>query len=199
MQSGAPALGTPEYTKAAQASGQIARRLGIPFRSSNTTVSNCIDGQAAFESEMSLWGSVMGHANLVNHAAGWLEGGLTASFEKLVIDAEMLQMMAEYLRPIAVNEDELAVDSIAEVGPGGHHFGTSHTLARYETAFYTPLLSNRQNFEAWKEAGSIDIASRANTLWKQLLAEYEQPYLDPAIEEALVDYAERRKLVLSAA
>jgi trimethylamine--corrinoid protein Co-methyltransferase len=111
----------------------------------------------------------------------------------------MLQMMAEYLRPIAVNEDELAVDSIAEVGPGGHHFGTSHTLARYETAFYTPLLSNRQNFEAWKEAGSIDIASRANTLWKQLLAEYEQPYLDPAIEEALVDYAERRKLVLSAA
>lgn len=199
MQSGAPALGTPEYAKAAQASGQIARRLGIPFRSSNTTVSNCIDAQAAIESEMSLWGSVMGHANLVNHAAGWLEGGLTASFEKLVIDAEMLQMMAEYLKPIVVNDDELAVDAVAEVGPGGHHFGTSHTLARYETAFYAPLLSNRQNFEAWKESGSVDIASRANTMWKQLLAEYEQPYLDPAVNEALVEYVERRKQTLSAA
>ncbi len=199
MRSGAPALGTPEYTKAAQASGQIARHLKLPFRSSNTTVSNCLDGQAAFESEMSLWGSVMGHANLVNHAAGWLEGGLTASFEKLVIDAEMLQMMAEYLRPIEVNDDELAVDAIAEVGPGGHHFGTSHTLERYESAFYTPLLSNRQNFEAWKEAGSIDIAARANTMWKQLLAEYEQPPLDPAIDEALDAYVIKRKGILSAA
>jgi trimethylamine--corrinoid protein Co-methyltransferase len=199
MQSGAPALGTPEYTKAAQASGQIARHLKLPFRSSNTTVSNCVDGQAAFESEMSLWGSVMGHANLVNHAAGWLEGGLTASFEKLVIDAEMLQMMAEYLRPIEVNDDELAVDAIAEVGPGGHHFGTSHTLERYESAFYTPLLSNRQNFEAWKEAGSIDIATRANTMWKQLLAEYEQPPLDPAIDEALDAYVIKRKGILSVA
>jgi trimethylamine--corrinoid protein Co-methyltransferase len=199
MQSGAPALGTPEYTKAAQASGQIARQLKLPFRSSNTTVSNCIDGQAAFESEMSLWGSVMGHANLVNHAAGWLEGGLTASFEKLVIDAEMLQMMAEYLRPIEVNDDELAVDAIAEVGPGGHHFGTSHTLERYESAFYTPLLSNRQNFEAWKDAGSIDIATRANTMWKQLLAEYEQPPLDPAIDAALDEYVTKRKGILSAA
>ena len=199
MQSGAPALGTPEYAKSALASGQIARRLNLPFRSSNTTVSNCIDAQAAFESEMSLWSSVMGHANLVNHAAGWLEGGLTASFEKLVIDAEMLQMMAEYLRPIKVNDDELAVDAIAEVGPGGHHFGTSHTLQRYESAFYTPLLSNRQNFEAWKEAGSIDIARRANTMWKQLLNEYEQPPLDPAIDEELVSYVTRRKKTLSAA
>ncbi len=198
MQSGAPALGTPEYTKSAQASGQIARRLGLPFRSSNTTVSNCVDAQAAFESQMSLWGSVMGHANLVNHAAGWLEGGLTASFEKLIVDAEMLQMIAEYLRPIDVNDDELAVDAIAEVGPGGHHFGTGHTLERYESAFYTPILSNRQNFEAWQEAGSTDIASRANTIWKQLLNEYEQPPLDPAIEEELVAYADKRRPVLLA-
>jgi len=193
MRSGAPALGTPEYTKAAQASGQIARRLGLPFRSSNTTVSNCIDGQAVFESQMSLWGSVMGHANLVNHAAGWLEGGLTASFEKLIIDAEMLQMMAEYLRPIEVNDDELAVEAIAEVGPGGHHFGTSHTLERYESAFYTPMLSNRQNFEAWQESGSPDSGTRANAIWKQLLAEYEQPQLDPAIDDELVEYVEKRK------
>jgi trimethylamine--corrinoid protein Co-methyltransferase len=193
MRSGAPALGTPEYTKAAQASGQIARRLGLPFRSSNTTVSNCIDGQAVFESQMSLWGSVMGHANLVNHAAGWLEGGLTASFEKLIIDAEMLQMMAEYLRPIEVNDDELAVEAIAEVGPGGHHFGTSHTLERYESAFYMPMLSNRQNFEAWQESGSPDSSTRANAIWKQLLAEYEQPQLDPAIDDELVEYVEKRK------
>jgi len=196
MQSGAPALGTPEYTKAAQASGQIARRLGLPFRSSNTTVSNCVDAQAAFESQMSLWGSVMGHANLVNHAAGWLEGGLTASFEKLIIDAEMLQMIAEYLRPIDVNDDELALDAIAEVGPGGHHFGTSHTLERYESAFYAPILANRQNFEAWQESGSHDIAMRANAVWKRLLGDYEQPTLDPAIDEALVEYVEKRKNVL---
>jgi trimethylamine--corrinoid protein Co-methyltransferase len=198
MRSGAPALGTPEYTKAAQASGQIARRLGLPFRSSNTTVSNCVDAQAAFESQMSLWGSVMGHANLVNHAAGWLEGGLTASFEKLIVDAEMLQMIAEYLRPIDVTDDELAVDAIAEVGPGGHHFGTSHTLERYETAFYTPILSNRQNYESWQESGSEDIAVRANTIWKQLLNEYEQPPLDPAIEEELVAYADKRRPALLA-
>jgi len=198
MRSGAPALGTPEYTKAAQASGQIARRLGLPFRSSNTTVSNCVDGQAVFESEMSLWGSVMGHANLVNHAAGWLEGGLTASFEKLIIDAEMLQMMAEYLRPIEVSDDELAVDAIAEVGPGGHHFGTSHTLERYESAFYEPILSNRQNFEAWQESGSPDSTSRANAIWKQLLAEYEQPPLDPAIDDELVEYVEKRRPLLLA-
>lgn len=197
MRTGAPALGTPEYTKAAQASGQIARKLGLPFRSSNTTVSNCVDGQAVFESGMSLWGAIMGGANLVNHAAGWLEGGLTASFEKLIIDAEMLQMMAEYLVPIEVSDDELALDAIAEVGPGGHHFGTSHTLERYESAFYTPLLSNRQNFESWQAAGSIDAGARANAIWKQLLQEYEQPALDPSIDDALVDFVARRKLKLA--
>jgi trimethylamine--corrinoid protein Co-methyltransferase len=161
-------------------------------------VSNCIDGQAVYESEMSLWGSIMGGANLVNHAAGWLEGGLTASFEKLILDAEMLQMMAEYLRPIEVTDDELALDAIAEVEPGGHHFGTSHTLARYETAFYSPIMSNRQNFESWQEAGSIDAGTRANEIWKQLLQEYTQPDLDPAIDEALVDYVDRRKLEIEA-
>jgi trimethylamine--corrinoid protein Co-methyltransferase len=199
MKSGAPALGTPEYTKAAQASGQIARRLGLPFRSSNTTVSNCVDGQAAFESEMSLWGSIMGHANLVNHAAGWLEGGLTASFEKLVIDAEMLQMMAEYLQPIGLDDDQLALDAIAEVEPGGHHFGTAHTLERYETAFYSPLLADRQNFESWQENGSIDIAWRANGTWKAMLRDYVEPALDPAVDDALVEYVDKRKQAIAAA
>jgi trimethylamine--corrinoid protein Co-methyltransferase len=193
MQSGAPALGTPEYSKMTLASAQIARRLGMPFRSSNTTTSNCADAQSAYESQMSLWGAILGHTNLVNHAAGWLEGGLTASFEKLIIDAEMLQMMAETLKPIVVNDEELALDAIAEVPPGGHHFGTAHTLERYETAFYTPILSTRQNFEAWTEEGGIRSARRANTIWKQLLAEYQKPAIDPAIEEALGDYVARRK------
>ncbi len=193
MQSGAPALGTPEYAKMTLASAQIARRLGMPFRSSNTTTSNCADAQSAYESQMSLWGAILGHTNLVNHAAGWLEGGLTASFEKLIIDAEMLQMMAETLKPIVVNDEELALDAIAEVPPGGHHFGTAHTLERYETAFYTPILSTRQNFETWTEEGGIRSAKRANAIWKQLLAEYQQPAIDPAIDEALRDYVERRK------
>lgn len=193
MQSGAPALGTPEYAKMALASAQIARRLGLPFRSSNTTTSNVADAQAAYESGMSLWSAMLGHTNLVNHAAGWLEGGLTASFEKLIIDAEMLQMMVETLRPIAVDDDELALDAIAEVPPGGHHFGTAHTLARYETAFYPTILSSRQNFESWQEQGSEDALHRANAIWKQLLAEYQKPAIDPATEEALNDYVGRRK------
>jgi trimethylamine--corrinoid protein Co-methyltransferase len=198
MRSGAPALGTPEYSKAALASGQIARHLKLPLRSSNTTSSNCVDAQAAYESSMSLWGAIMGHANLVYHAAGWLESGLTASFEKLITDAEMLQMMAEFLRPIEVNEDELALAAIAEVQPGGHPFGTAHTLAHYETAFYEPLLSTRQNFETWQEAGSLDATQRANRIWKQLLAEYQQPALDPAIGEQLADYVARRKQAIHA-
>jgi trimethylamine--corrinoid protein Co-methyltransferase len=152
-----------------------------------------VDAQAAYESQMSLWGAIMGGANLVYHAAGWLEGGLTASFEKLIVDAEMLQMMAEFLRPIPVNADELALDAIAEVDPGGHHFGTAHTLARYETAFYIPMLSTRQNFESWQESGSLDAARRANAIWKQLLAAYQRPPMDPAVEEALNDYVVRRK------
>jgi trimethylamine---corrinoid protein Co-methyltransferase len=198
MQSGAPALGTPEYTKMALASGQIARRLGIPFRSSNTTTSNCVDAQSAYESEMSLWGAVMGHANLVNHAAGWLEGGLTASFEKLIVDAEMLQMMTEWLKPIVVNDDELALGTIADVPPGGHHFGTAHTLARYETAFYTPILSDRQNFELWQEGGSKDAATRAHAIWKKLISEYQKPEIDPATEEALFAYVAKRKEEIAA-
>lgn len=175
------------------ASAQIARALGLPFRSSNTTTSNTVDAQAAYESQMSLWGCVLSHAHLVNHAAGWLEGGLTASFEKLIVDAEMLQMMAAFLQPMAVDDDELALDAIAEVPPGGHHFGTAHTLARYETAFYPTLLSSRQNFETWAEQGSADTALRANRIWKQLLAEYQAPPMDEAVNEALRDYVARRK------
>ena len=192
MRSGSPAFGTPEYTKAAQASGQLARRYGLPFRSSNVTASNTVDAQAAYESAMSLWGAVMGGANLVNHAAGWLEGGLTASFEKLIVDAEMLQMIASYLEPIEVDEASLALEAIAGVGHGGHFFASPHTMERYESAFYRPLISDWRNFETWSEHGSVDATERAHRVWRQLLEQASDPELDPAIDEALTDYVARR-------
>jgi trimethylamine--corrinoid protein Co-methyltransferase len=193
MKTGAPAFGTPEYTRAAIAGGQLARRYGLPYRSSNACAANAVDAQAAYESEMSLWGAMLGHANLVKHGAGWMEGGLVASYEKMIVDAELLQMMSEFLQPIEVNEDTLGLDAIAEVGPGGHFFGAAHTLARFETAFYAPMVSDWRNFETWREAGSQDTAQRANAIWKQLLAEYHEPPLDPACAEAVSEYVERRK------
>jgi trimethylamine--corrinoid protein Co-methyltransferase len=122
-----------------------------------------------------------------------MEGGLVASFEKMVVDAEMIQGMTEFMRPLEVNDDTLAVDAIKEVGPGGHFFGSAHTLARYETAFYAPLVSDWRNFETWRQAGAMEAPQRANAIWKQLLAEYTPPPLDPAIDEALKDYVARRK------
>jgi len=196
MRSGSPAFGTPEYTLAAQAGGQLARRYGLPYRSSNTTAANSVDAQAAYESAMSLWGAIAGGANLVNHAAGWLEGGLTASFEKLVVDAEMLQMMAEYLQPIVVDEDSLGLAAIDEVGPGGHFFASPHTMTRFETAFYQPLVSDWRNYETWAESGSIDTTQRANRIWKQLVAGYDEPTLDAAIDEQLTEFVARRKIEL---
>jgi trimethylamine--corrinoid protein Co-methyltransferase len=198
MKSGAPAFGTPEYVKATQAGAQLARRYKVPFRASSTNASNIVDAQAAYESEMSLWAAVMGHTNLVFHAGGWLEGGLTASFEKLIVDAEMLQMMAEVLAPVVVDEDTLAVDAIAEVPPGGHFFGATHTLARYENAFYEPMVSDWRNFETWEEDGGLTATQRANTIWKQLVAEYEPPPLDLAVKEELEEYVARRKQTISA-
>ena len=193
MRSGSPCFGTPEYAKAAQASGQLARRYGIPMRSSNVTSSNTVDAQSTYESGMSLWAAITGHANIIVHAAGWLEGGLTASFEKLIVDAEMLQMMAEYLRPIEVNDETLAIDAILEAGAGGHFFGVAHTMSRFEDAFYQPFLSDSRNFENWQEGGSLNAQDRANRIWKQLLREYQQPPLDPAIDEELTAYIAKRK------
>ena len=193
MKTGAPAFGTPEYTKAAQASGQLARRIGVPFRSSNTTAANALDAQAAYEAQMSLWGCLMGGAHLVIHSAGWMHGGLTASFEKLILDAEMLGMMQAYFTPMAVDEASLSLDAIAEAGVGGHFFGTAQTMAQYETAFHAPMLSNWDNYPSWLARGSEEAPARANRIWKDLLANYEQPALDPAIAEAVTDYANRRK------
>ena len=193
MKSGAPAFGTPEYTKACMIGGQLARRYNLPYRSSNTNASNAVDAQATYESEMSIWGAVMGHANLLHHGAGWLEGGLTASFEKAVLDAEMLQMMSEFLQPLDIDEGTLAYDAIAEVQPGGHYFGAAHTLERFATAFYDPMVSDWRNFETWEEDGSKTATERANLIWKDLLENFEAPALDPAIDEELQAFVKRRK------
>ncbi|MCK6452842.1 MAG: trimethylamine methyltransferase family protein [Alphaproteobacteria bacterium] len=193
MRSGAPAFGTPEYARATLAGGQMARRYRLPYRSSNTNAANTVDAQAAYESEMSIWAAVMGHANLVYHATGWLEGGLVASFEKMVIDAEMLQMMAAFLEPIVVDRESVAIDAMEEVGPGGHFFGAAHTMARYETAFYQPLVSDWRNFQSWQEAGARSATERAHAIAKALLKAYEPPPLDPARLEAIDAFVARRK------
>ncbi|MBS0367375.1 MAG: trimethylamine methyltransferase family protein [Proteobacteria bacterium] len=193
MRSGAPAFGTPENAKANVASGQLARRYRLPYRTSNASASNAADAQGVYETEMSLWGAVLGHGNLIYHAAGWQEGGLTASFEKLVLDVEMLQSMMEFLRPIVVNEAELGFETIRGVPTGGHFFGEPHTMERYEHAFYRPLISNWQNYESWRIAGAKDATQRATEVWKQALREYQQPPLDPALHEALDAYVEQRR------
>ncbi len=193
MKSGAPAFGTPEYMKAVIAGGQLARRYGIPYRTSNTNASNTLDAQAAYESALSLWALTQGGGNLIMHAAGWSEGGLTASFEKFILDVDMLQMVAEFLTPLDVSPDALALDAIRDVGPGGHFFGTEHTLARYENAFYSPILSDWRNFETWTDAGRPTTYDHANRVYKETLAKYERPPLDPAIEEELDAFVNRRK------
>ena len=193
MRTGSPAFGTPEYVKGAIASGQMARRYRLPWRSSNATASAVVDAQAAYESEMAVWGAMMGGVNLLYQGAGWLEGGLTASYEKLILDAEILQMMSEVLQPLAVDEASLGLDAIAEVGPGGHFFGSAHTLERYETAFYRPLLSDWRNYETWLDDGARTATERANGIWKQLLAEARPPALEAAAAEAVADFVARRK------
>ncbi len=193
MKSGAPAFGTPEYVRATLASGQLARRYNIPFRTSNVSASNAVDAQAAYESGMSLWAAFLAHGNLIHHGAGWMEGGLVASFEKMIVDSEMIQSMFEIMEPIVVNDAEIGMAAMEDVGPGGHFFGTAHTLERYETAFYAPLLSDWRNFETWVEAGSPDASRRANGIWKQLLADFREPPLEEAIREELEDYVARRK------
>ncbi len=193
MKSGAPAFGTPEYIKTAQIGGQLARRYGIPYRSSNVNASNCVDAQAAYESVFALWGAVTGHTNLLKHGAGWLEGGLCASFEKVILDADLLQMVAAYLEPLEISDASLGLDAVRDVGPGGHFFGTEHTQARYETAFYAPILSDWRNFESWEEAGSETATQRANRIFKQIIKEYEAPYLDPATAEELAEFVTKRK------
>ena len=192
MKSGAPAFGTPETVKAALASGQLARHLNVPWRSQAASTSNTEDAQAGYETMMSMIGCLSGGANLIIHAAGWQEGGLTASLEKFVLDVDMLQMLAEAMQPITVDDAELAIDSIDEVGPGGHFFGTAHTLERFETAFHQPAAFTRENFGQWTENGSIDAATRATRVWRTWLDEYREPPIDDAVRDALDDFVARR-------
>ena len=193
MKSGAPAFGTPEYMKAALVGGQLARRYHIPYRTSNVCAANTVDAQAAYESVFSLWATTMGGGNLVKHAAGWLEGGLTCSFEKTILDVDLLQMVAEFLDPLVVDDETLGLEAVREVGPGGHYFGAAHTQARYADAFYAPILSDWRNFESWQEAGSPTAMQKANRVWKDVLAAYEPPPLDAAIAEELAAFVARRK------
>lgn len=194
MRTGAPAFGTPEYMKGAAIGGQLARRYRLPYRSSNTCAANAVDAQAAWESVFSLWGAVMGGANFLLHSAGWMEGGLTASFEKTIVDIDLLQMVAAFLDPLTVDSDSLGLESMQEVGPGGHYFGSAHTRSRYENAFYAPVLSDWRNFETWQLAGSPEAAGKANRVWKETLARYDTPAMDPAVRDELDAFVERRKL-----
>ena len=193
MKTGSPAFGTPEYMKAQHIGGQLARRYAIPYRSSNVCAANTVDAQAAYEAVFSLWGAINGGANMLMHGAGWLEGGLCCSYEKMILDLDLLQMITEFLQPVSTGKDELAFDAINEVGPAGHFFGTEHTRARYRDAFYSPILSDWRNFETWQEAGSPTAIERANSEWKKRLATFEAPDLDPAIREELDAFVAKRK------
>ncbi len=192
MQSGAPAFGTPEYMQAVLLGGQLARRYGIPYRSSNACAANAVDAQAAYESVFSLWATVMGGAHMVLHGAGWMEGGLQACFEKMVIDADLIGMVGAFLEPLATDADSLAVEAIAEVGPGGHFFGTAHTLARYRDAFFRPMVSDWRNYETWAEAGSPTALDHAERLVGELLAAYEPPPLADDARAELDEFTDRR-------
>ena len=194
MKSGSPAFGTPEYVKAAYGAGQMARHLGLPWRSSNATASNTPDAQSAHESQMSLWGALLGGCNFILHAAGWLEGGLTASYEKFILDVEMLQMFAEIFLPVGADPPDLAVEAVAEVGAGGHFFGCAHTMERYRSAFYSPLVSDWRNYGTWAEDGAKTATERASTIWRDTLNRYTPPARDAAVVEALDDYVARRTL-----
>ena len=193
MKSGAPAFGTPENTKANIASGQLARRYGLPYRATPSNASNAADAQAVWETEMSLWGCFLGGANMLYHAAGWLEGGLCASYEKLVMDVEMLQHLYAFCEPVDVDAASLGFDAIARVPTGGHFFGDDHTMARYQNAFYAPMLSDWRNHGAWEAAGARDATERATAIWQERLAAFTPPPMAQDRAEALEAYVARRK------
>ena len=195
MKTGAPAFGTPEYMRATQMTGQMGRYYGLPIRSSGVCAANVPDGQAMWETSNSLWAAVQSGTNVVYHAAGWLEGGLIASPEKFIMDCDVLQQIQRYMEPAtyATTPDDIAVEAIKEVGPDGHYFGCQHTQERYETAFYSPLISDWSNFEAWELNGGTWTAERAHKMYKGIMAEFEAPPMDPAIREELSDFVARRK------
>lgn len=195
MKSGAPAFGTPEYMRATQMTGQLARFYGLPLRSSGVCAANVPDGQAMWETSNSLWAAVQSGTNMVYHAAGWLEGGLIASPEKFIMDCEVLQQIQRYMQSEIwdTSPDGVALDAIRSVGNAGHFFGIQHTQDRYTTAFYQPFLSDWKNFEAWQAAGGVWTAERAHLMFKQIIGNFEAPPMDDAIREELADFVARRK------
>lgn len=193
MKSGSPAFGTPEHVRATLGAGQLARLIGLPWRSGGGSAANVNDAQAAHETQFALWGSVLAGATICIHAAGWLEGGLSVSFEKLITDIEALQTVAELFMPAAANEAEIAFEAIADVPPGGHFFSTAHTMERYRTAFYQPLVADLSNFGNWTAAGSKTASERANAIWKRMIEEY-RPIADTEDIAARIDgFIARRK------
>jgi trimethylamine---corrinoid protein Co-methyltransferase len=194
LRSGAPTFGTPEPALAYLAIGQLARRLGVPLRCGGNLCSSKVpDAQAASESANSLWPAFLCGAHFILHGAGWLEGGLSMSYEKFVIDAEQCGAFQVIGNGLALDDNAFGMDAFAEVGPGAHFLGSQHTLRNYETAFYEFPLADNNSFEQWSEQGSKDIVTRANAAWKDMLANYEAPALDPAREEALRAFIDQRK------
>jgi trimethylamine--corrinoid protein Co-methyltransferase len=195
MKSGAPAFGTPEYMRATQMTGQMARFYGLPMRASGVCAANVPDGQAMWETSNSLWSAVQSGTNMVYHAAGWLEGGLIASPEKFIMDCEVLQMIQRYMEPEiwATEEEDIALEAIRDVGADGHFFGIDHTQERYATAFYQPFASDWRNFEAFEAAGGLWTAERAHHLFHEVLSQYEAPPMAEDLREELADFVARRK------
>lgn len=194
MQSGAPTFGTPEPSHIMYAAAALARRLGLPFRSGGSLCAAKIpDAQAAYESANTLQASALAGVNFMLHTAGWLEGGLAMGYEKFIMDADQAGMIEVLLRGVDLSENGQAMDALREVGPGSHFLGATHTQANFETAFYRSTIADNNSFEQWELDGSMDAAQRANAIWKSMLNEYEAPKLDPAIDEALLDYMQRRK------
>jgi trimethylamine--corrinoid protein Co-methyltransferase len=194
MQSGAPTFGTPEPALVLYGMAQLARRLGLPFRSGGSLCAGKTpEAQAAHESSQTLLPTMLGGVNFVLHAAGWLEGGLASSYEKFIIDADQLGMMQVMLEGYDLTENGQAMDAIREVGPGSHFLGCAHTQANFETAFYRSSVADNNSFEQWEAEGALDTAQRANKLWKKWLQDYQAPALDPAIDEALQAYMREKK------
>jgi trimethylamine--corrinoid protein Co-methyltransferase len=194
MQSGAPTFGTPEPAHVLFGAAQLARRLGVPFRSGGgLAASKLPDAQAAHESANTLWPTLLGGVNFVLHAAGWLEGGLASGYEKLIIDADQLTMFQRFAEGVDFSENGQALDAIREVGPGSHFLGCAHTQANFESAFWRSTIADNNSFEQWRDDGGKDAAQRANETWKRMLRDYEAPPLDPAIDEALNAFMAKRK------
>jgi trimethylamine--corrinoid protein Co-methyltransferase len=194
MQSGAPTFGTPEPTLVSLACAQLARRLGLPFRTGGSLCGSKIaDAQAAYESAQTLLPTLQAGTNFVLHGAGWLEGGLSAGYEKFVMDADQLGMMQTLAKGVDLSENGQALDAIREVGPGSHFLGCTHTQANFETAFYRSNIADNNSFEQWEAEGALDAAQRANKIVKRMLADYEAPALDPAIDEALNEFIAKKK------